>query len=295
MKNLPLSLLRRADILFFSLGGLSVVLILLAIMFLLFYEAFPLFEHVSIFEFLFTTLWYPTSSPPKFGVGAMIMATAFVSAFSLLLAAPLGIGTAVFLREIAPQWVHRIAKPIIETLAAIPSVVYGFFGLIVVVPFVQKIFGIPSGECVLSGCIILSLMILPTIVTISEDALTAVPLSLREASLALGATKWQTIYKVTVPAAFTGIATSCVLALGRAIGETMAVLMVTGNAAVVPKSLLSAARTLTAGIAAEHGEAVSGSLHYHALFCMGALLFLITLLINMSAETIIKKWGYKEY
>ena len=234
--------------------------------------------------------WYPTSTPSaQFGLLPLILGTFWVSLGAILLALPFGLAVAVYLAEIASMRVRNVLKPLIELLAGIPSVVYGFFGLVVIVPFLQQTFGLPVGETALAGSIILAIMALPTIITVAEDSMRTVPRAMKEASLALGATHWQTIYKVIVPYAKSGIMSAAVLGIGRAIGETMAVLMVTGNAAVIPHTLLEPVRTIPATIAAELGEAPVGSGHYQALFALGAILFLITMIISISVEIISKK------
>jgi phosphate transport system permease protein len=234
--------------------------------------------------------WYPTSTPSaQFGLLPLILGTFWVSLGAILLALPFGLAVAVYLAEIASMRVRNVLKPLIELLAGIPSVVYGFFGLVVIVPFLQQTFGLPVGETALAGSIILAIMALPTIITVAEDSMRTVPRAMKEASLALGATHWQTIYKVIIPYAKSGIMSAAVLGIGRAIGETMAVLMVTGNAAVIPHTLLEPVRTIPATIAAELGEAPVGSGHYQALFALGAILFLITMIISISVEIISKK------
>ncbi len=234
--------------------------------------------------------WLPTATPsPQFGVLPLILGTLWVSLFAILIALPLGLGVAIYLSELASPRVRKTLKPAIELLAGIPSVVYGFFGLVVIVPLIQKALNLPVGETALAGSIILAIMALPTIITIAEDAMRGTPKAMREASLALGATQWQTIYKVIVPYASSGISAAVVLGIGRAIGETMAVLMVTGNAAVIPHSLFQPVRTIPATIAAELGEAPAGGAHYQALFLLGCILFLITLIISISAEVISKQ------
>jgi phosphate transport system permease protein len=234
--------------------------------------------------------WYPTAQPaPQFGVLPIILGTLWVSLGAILLALPFGLAVAIYMAELASRRMHRILKPTIELLAGIPSVVYGFFGLIIIVPIVQKVFDLPVGETGLAGSIILGIMALPTIITISEDALRSVPINMREASLALGANHWQTIYKVIIPYSISGITAAVVLGIGRAIGETMAVLMVTGNSAVIPHTLLEPIRTIPATIAAELGEASKGGTHYQALFLLGCILFIITLIINLSVEYITAK------
>lgn len=231
--------------------------------------------------------WFPTATPaPLFGIWPLLSGTLWVSLFAILFALPFGISIAVYMAEVASGRVRNILKPIIELLNGIPSVVYGFFGLIVIVPLLQQVFGLPVGESGLAGSIVLAIMALPTIVTVAEDAMRNCPRSLREASLALGATKWQTISRVVIPASMSGIASGVVLGIGRAIGETMAVLMVTGNAAVVPTSILEPLRTIPATIAAELGEAPAGGAHYQSLFLLGVILFFITFIINLCVEYI---------
>jgi phosphate transport system permease protein len=202
---------------------------------------------------------------------------------------PLGLAASVYLAEIADERIRKILKPVIELLSGIPSVVYGFFGLVVIVPFLQDLFNLPVGETALAGSILLAIMALPTIITVSEDAIRTCPRSMKEASLALGASHWQTIKKVILPYASSGITAASILGIGRAIGETMAVLMVTGNAANIPTSLNQPVRTIPATIAAELGEAPFGGLHFKSLFALACMLFLITMITNMIAERIAKK------
>ncbi|MDR0766580.1 MAG: phosphate ABC transporter permease subunit PstC [Odoribacteraceae bacterium] len=231
--------------------------------------------------------WQPTVSPaPRLGVLPLVTGTLLVSFFAIILALVPGLGVAIYLAELAGSRARGWLKPAIELLAGIPSVVYGFFGLVVLVPFIQEVFDLPVGESALAGSVVLAIMALPTIITIAEDAIRGVPRALREASLALGATRWQTIYRVVIPRASSGITAAAVLGIGRAVGETMAVLMVTGNAAVMPRSLFEPVRTIPATIAAELGEAPSGGTHYRALFLLGCILFAITMVINLSAEFI---------
>lgn len=234
--------------------------------------------------------WYPTATPSaQYGLLPLLLGTLWVSLGAILLSLPFGIAVAIYLAEIANMRVRNILKPLIELLAGIPSVVYGFFGLVVIVPFLQESLMLPVGETALAGSIILAIMALPTIITVAEDAIRTVPRATKEASLALGATHWQTIYRVIIPYAKSGITSAAVLGIGRAIGETMAVLMVTGNAAVIPHTLLEPVRTIPATIAAELGEASVGSGHYQALFALGCILFLITMIISISIEFIGKK------
>ena len=234
--------------------------------------------------------WYPTATPAaQFGILPIILGTLWVSLGAILLALPFGLSVAIYLAELANHRIYKMLKPTVELLAGIPSVVYGFFGLVVIVPMVQQVFNLPVGETGLAGSIILGIMALPTIITISEDAIRSVPRSMREASLALGANHWQTIYKVIIPYSISGITAAIVLGIGRAVGETMAVLMVTGNSAIIPHTLLAPLRTIPATIAAELGEAPKGGTHYQALFLLGCVLFIITLIINLSVEYITAK------
>ena len=247
-------------------------------------------ENIHILDFFGGRDWLPTSTPsPQFGVLPLIMGTLWVSIFAILIALPLGLGVAIYLAELANERVRRFLKPTIELLAGIPSVVYGFFGLVVIVPLIQRVFDLPVGETAFAGSLILAIMALPTIITVAEDSMRNTPRTMHEASLALGATQWQTIYKVIIPYSFSGISTAVVLGIGRAIGETMAVLMVTGNAAVMPNSLFQPVRTIPATIAAELGEAPAGGAHYQSLFLLGCILFVITMIISISAEAISKR------
>lgn len=231
--------------------------------------------------------WFPTATPaPQFGFLPLITGTLWVSLFAILIALPFGLAVAVYMSEVANRKIRNMMKPVIELLSGIPSVVYGFFGLIVIVPFLQKVFDLPVGESGLAGSIVLAIMALPTIITVTEDAMRNCPRAMREASLALGASQWQTIYKVVIPYSISGITSGVVLGIGRAVGETMAVLMVTGNAAVIPHTILEPLRTIPATIAAELGEAPAGGAHYEALFLLGVVLFFISLLINFTVEAV---------
>ena len=245
-------------------------------------------------SFLGGKLWYPTAQPaPQFGVLPLILGTLWVSIAAILIALPFGLAVAIYMAELAGHRLRSLLKPVIELLAGIPSVVYastrlknGAFGLVVIVPLVQRIFSLPVGETGLAGAVILAIMALPTIITVAEDAIRNTPRAMKESSLALGATHWQTIRKVVVPYSISGITAAVVLGIGRALGETMAVLMVTGNAAVMPHTLLEPLRTIPATIAAELGEAPAGGAHYEALFLLGCILFLLTLVISISVEMI---------
>lgn len=246
-------------------------------------------DKIKLSKFLSDEEWYPTAKPvSQFGVKPLILGTLWVSFGAILFALPIGLAAAIFLSEIAHRRVRNFLKPLIELLAGIPSVVYGFFGLVVIVPFIQEMFDLPVGETGLAGSIILAIMALPTIITISEDAMRNTPRAMKEASLALGATKWQTIYKVIIPYSASGITAGAILGIGRAIGETMAVLMVTGNASIIPHTLLEPMRTIPATIAAELGEAPTGGVHYQALFALGCILFILTLIINLTVEFVSK-------
>lgn len=247
-------------------------------------------DDISILEFLGGKEWFPTSQPSaQFGALPLILGTLYVSLIAILLALPLGLATAIYLAEIADRKTRNILKPIIELLAGIPSVVYGFFGLIVIVPLLKDTFNLDTGQSGLAGGILLAIMALPTIITVSEDALRNTPTAMREASLAMGASKWQTIRRIVIPYSASGISAAAILGIGRAMGETMAVLMVTGNAAVIPHSILKPLRTIPATIAAELGEAPTGGMHYQALFTLGCILFMITVISNLLAGYISNK------
>lgn len=246
--------------------------------------------NITVRDFLGGKEWFPTAQPSaQFGAWPLILGTLYVSLIAILLALPLGLATAIYLAEIADSKTRNILKPVIELLAGIPSVVYGFFGLIVIVPLLKNSFNLDSGQSGLAGGILLAIMALPTIITVSEDALRNTPNAMREASLAMGASKWQTIYRIVIPYSSSGISAAAILGIGRAMGETMAVLMVTGNAAVIPHSILEPLRTIPATIAAELGEAPTGGLHYQALFTLGCILFIITVIANILAGYISKK------
>lgn len=244
-------------------------------------------HEISVSEVFTGKEWFPTATPaPQFGFVPLILGTVWVTVFAILFALPFGLAVSIYMSEVASERMRKVLKPVIELLNGIPSVVYGFFGLIVIVPLLQDVFGLPVGESGLAGALVLAIMALPTIITVSQDAMMNCPRSQREASLALGATRWQTIYKVVMPYSVSGITSAVVLGIGRAFGETMAVLMVTGNAAVIPLSITDPLRTIPATIAAELGEAPAGGPHYQSLFLLGVVLFFITLIINSSVEYI---------
>jgi phosphate transport system permease protein len=266
------------------LSGITAILFVVLIFVFLFKESLSFFSEINFFATLFGQDWYPISDPPKFGFLPLLLGSLFVTIGAIVIAVPLGVAAAIYIAEVAPAWFRDILKTGIELLAAIPSIVLGFIGIVVLSPFIKYLFRLPSGLTALAGSIMLAFMALPTIVSIIEDAITSVPKSYKEGSLALGATHWQTIRRVILPAAFPGIIAAVMLGIGRVIGETMVVLMITGNAAILPYSFLQPVRTLTATIAAEMGEVIHGSLHYYALFGIGFVLFAITFVINLLAD-----------
>jgi phosphate transport system permease protein len=272
------------------LCGISAILFVFGIFFFVLREGSQLLFHGFNFrEFFFSQEWYPTSeSHVRYGALALIAGTASVTITSMALAVPFGIGAAVFVSEFCGPRVKESLKITIELLAAIPSVVWGFIGLTVMNPLIMKVFHVPIGLNVLNGGIILALMSVPIIVSIGEDALKAVPDSYREAALALGVTRWQMVYRVLLPGARNGLLAAVLLGVGRAAGETMAVLMATGHAVKIPTSLMDSVRTLTATIAAELGEAPVHSDHYQVLFIIGILLFTITFVVNLAADLVVR-------
>jgi len=277
-------------ILFFLTAFFAVIAILFILLFLV-RDGYPILEQVSLPGFLLGLSWEPTAAVPLYGILPLIVGTLLVTIGAMVFAVPLSIGCAIFISEIAPPPMKTVLKPAIELLAGIPSVVYGFFGLVVLTNFIRVAFDLPSGNTWLAASVLLGIMALPTIVSVSEDAISSVPYEFREGSLAIGATRWQTISRVIVPAALSGIAAAIILGIGRAIGETMAVLMVAGNAAIIPVpiwNIFSPVRTLTATLGIETGEVSIGSDHYHALFAVAVVLLLITLIINLSAVSILR-------
>lgn len=273
------------------LAGVSAIIFVLAIFFFVFREALPVLysPNFSLSQFLFSTEWYPTSATNvRYGILALAVGTASVSGLAVLIAVPFSLGSAIFISEFCGPKAKETLKIVIELLAAIPSVVWGFIGLTVTSKLIMQLTGAPVGVNVLNGGVILALMCVPIITSISEDALKAVPDTFREAAMALGATRWQMVYRVLLPAAKNGLLAAVLLGVGRAVGETMAVLMATGHAVHIPHSLLDSVRTLTANIAAELGEAPAKSEHYRVLFMTGVLLFAITFVINLSADLIVR-------
>ena len=274
----------------FALFAFISVIILAMIVLFLFREGLPIFKEVSVTDFLFGQEWYPTYNPPSYGIWPLIVGSVIVTVLSCLLAVPFGVLSAVYISEIAPPAVREILKSIIELLAGLPSVVLGFFGMVIVAPWLQETFDLPTGLNIINASVILAVMAVPTISSISEDALYAVPNEFKEASYALGATKFETIVKVIIPAALSGISTAVILGMSRAIGETMVVLMVAGGAAAIPEGLFDSVRPMPASIAAEMGEAPYRSGHYHALFATGIVLFFMTLAFNLIADYISHKF-----
>jgi phosphate transport system permease protein len=272
------------------LCGWSAILFVIAIFFFIFRVAAPmLFGGLNLAEFFTSINWQPSSLVrPQYGILALMAGSLSVTALATLLAMPLGLGAAVYISEFAGGKSKEILKIAVELLAAIPSVVWGFIGYVVLGPIIIKLTGAPVGVNLLNGGVILALMSVPVIVSVGEDALKAVPDSYREAALAMGASRWEIVYRVLFPAAKNGLLAAVLLGIGRAIGETMAVLMATGNAVQIPHSLLDPIATLTATIASELGEAVQGDTHYRVLFLIGVVLFVVTFIVNLTADLVIK-------
>lgn len=274
-------------------AGVS-VLALAAIVIFLLSQALPIFAHVSLKDFLFSTEWYPTDDPPVFGIGALIAGSLACAALTTLIAVPFGVLTACAIHAGMPPALSRIVKPLIELMAALPSVVIGFIGMIILAPWLQDMFGIATGLNLFNASIMLAFMCVPTIASISEDALRNVPSGLREASLALGATRWETLLKVELRWAMGGIATAVMLGISRVIGETMVVLMVAGGAAIIPESIFDPVRPMTSSIAAEMAEAAVGGEHYHALYATGLVLFIIIFAFNLCAWYAARRFGLEK-
>ncbi len=275
---------------FFKWNGILAILVLFGIFSLLLIEGIPAVRTLGIKAFL-SSHWDPTSPEREsYGILTLLVSTFMVSFGALFIAIPIGIGTSAYLAEVAPPQVRELVKPLIEILAGIPSVVVGFLGILVVGPVIARIFNVSHGLTALNGAILLAVMALPTIISISEDAIGSVPQEFKQASLALGATRWQTLTQVTLPAASSGIFASIMLGMGRAIGETMTVLMACGNAPAIPRSYLDSIQTMTATIAIELGETVQGGLHYQSLFVIGFLLFVMTFVVNLISDIILEKY-----
>ena len=271
------------------LSGLLAIIVLLGIIAILLKEGLPVFSYTSPWEFFFGTKWYPVSEPPTFGIMPFFVSTLWVTIVATVISVPLGIACAAYLSEVAPAKVRETVKPIVEILAGFPSVVMGFIGLMLLSPLVQSAFNLNTGLSGLTAGIMLSFMSLPIIVSVSEDAMRAVPDEFRQASYALGATRWETIRHVSIPAALSGITAAIMLGVGRAIGETMTVLMVAGGALAVPVSPAEPMMPMTAAIASGIGNAVRGGLQYQALFAIGLILFILTLLVNIFADRILER------
>ena len=277
----------------FTLAGLSSLLIMAFIVLFLFREGLGLFTTVDLGHFLWGKLWYPTYDPPDFGILPLIAGSVAVTALSSALAVPLGLGSAFYLAEVASPRLREVVKPAVELLAGLPSVVLGFVGMVVLAPLMQKWWDIPTGLNLLNASLMLAVMAVPTITSLAEDALQAVPEELAQASLALGATRWETLVRVKIPGALSGMATGVILGMSRAMGETMVVLMVAGGAAMIPGGIFDPVRPLPATIAAEMGEAPVGGEHYFALFAIGIVLFLLTLAFNLVASLISVRFQQK--
>ncbi len=272
----------------FKVTGFIVILVLAGIFFMLVYNSFAFFTKASPLEFISGTQWDPGSF--KYGIIPLVVSTTLVTLGAMLIAIPLGVGTAAFLSEYCPPKIKAILKPAIEMLAAVPSVAIGFLGIVLLGPTLSSLSEGSNGLNALNGAILLAIMALPTIITVSEDAINAIPKSYREASLGIGADRWQTVTKVIIPAAAPGIVAAVMLGVGRAIGETMTVLMATGNAAAFPKSMFDSIRTMTATIAIEMGEVPYNTTHYYALYAVAAVLFFMTLVVNLLGEYFVNKF-----
>jgi phosphate transport system permease protein len=272
-----------------KLSGFAVVIFVFLIFLFLLKDSLSLFRQYPVRKFLFGTEWLPISDPPQFGVVPLLLGSIFVTVWAILICVPLGVGSAMFIAEVAPKHLKNVLKSLVEILASIPSVVLGFLGIIWLAPVLRNTFHLSTGMCGLTGSLLLAFMALPTIISISEDALTGVPRTYREAAFGLGATRWQTLWRIVLPSASSGILAAVMLGIGRVVGETMVVLMVTGNAPVIPKSILQPLRTLTATIAGEMGETVGGSDHYYALFAVGLVLFAITFATNFVADLFLRR------
>jgi phosphate transport system permease protein len=291
LRNLKESAIRT----FFFMNGVLVIFILIGIFVLLLSSAVPAFREIKLKEFLTGTSWEPTSPvKAEYGILAMIVSTVLVTLVAVIIAFPIGLGVAAYLSDVAHWRVREIVKPIVEILAGIPSVVVGFLGIVLFGPALAKLFGRTNGLNALNGGILLAIMALPTIISISEDSLNAVPAIYSEASLALGGSRWQTLARVKIPAALSGIIAAFMLGMGRAIGETMTVLMATGNARSFPHGLLDSVRTMTSNIAIELGEVPYYTTHYYALFAIGLVLFIMTFGVNLIADVVLNKYQERE-
>ena len=272
---------------FFLCGIIAIVFVLFISVYLII-SGLPAIREIGLIDFLFGTKWASTAAEPQFGILPFILTSVYGTAGAIVLGVPVGLMTAIFISKVAPRKVAGIVRPAVDLLAGIPSVVYGLIGMIVLVPAVRTVFGLPDGATLFAAIIVLAVMILPSIVSVSETALNAVPTEYEEASLALGATHIETVFRVSVPAASSGIAASIVLGIGRAIGEAMAIMMVAGNVANMP-SLFRSVRFLTTAVASEMSYAAVGSLQRNALFSIALVLFLFIMLINVVLNSLLKK------
>jgi len=276
--------------LFFFLTGILVIVILFGIFLMLLLNGLKVFKDISISSFFLETVWNPSAyEKPSYGILSMLVSTFMVTLGAMIIAVPLGISTACYISELASPKVRKILKSAIEILAGVPSVAIGFLGIVLVGPLIARIFNLTCGLNALTGSILLAVMALPTIISISEDAMRAVSMELKEASFALGANKWETLLRVTIPSSISGIISATLLGIGRVIGETMTILMATGNALAFPNSFFDSVRTMTATIAMELGEVPHGSIHYYALFAIGVVLFLLSLGVNIFVELVTTK------
>lgn len=269
-------------------NGILAIIVLLGVFLILLQQGIPALIETPLFDFLFGTKWYPVSEPPTFGISSFFVATMWVTGVSTLLAVPIGVGAAIYLAEVAPQKLADAIKPLVELLSGFPSVVMGFIGLVLLSPWVQNSLNLNTGLTGLTAGIMLAMMSLPIIVSVSEDALRAVPDEFKQAAYALGSTRWEVIWHVCVPSALSGISAAVMLGVGRAIGETMTVLMVAGGALAVPSSPLDPMMPMTAAIASGIGNAVRDGLQYHALFAIGLILFVLTLFVNLIAARVLE-------
>ncbi len=264
-------------------GVLIIGFVILIFLFLL-KDSLSLFHNYPLKDFFLGKNWLPISEPPHFGIIPLVVGSLYVTVVAIFICVPTGVAAAMFIAEVAPSYLKTVLKSLVELLASIPSVVLGFIGIVWLGPSLKNILGLSTGMCGLTGSLLLAFMALPTIISISEDAIVSVPRSYKEAAFGLGATRWQTLWRIILPSASSGIIAAIMLGIGRVIGETMVVMMVTGNSPVIPHSILQPLRTLTATVAGEMGETVSGSEHYFALFAVGLVLFIITFIINLIAD-----------
>ena len=274
---------------FVRISGFLIILFVILIFLFLLKDSLSFFKEYPFFKFLIGEKWLPISDNPQFGLFPLLLGSLYVTFFALIICVPLGVASAMFIAEVAPSPLRGILKSLIEILASIPSVVLGFIGIVALGPWIKKIFHLSTGLCGFTGSLLLAFMALPTIISISEDAINSVPKSVKEAAFGLGATRWQTLWRIILPHASSGIIAAIMLGIGRVIGETMVVMMVTGNSPVMVHSIFEPLRTMTATIASEMGETVRGGLHYFALFSVGLILFIITFIINFLADLFLHK------